>query len=371
MQPVFNATKIKASLIHTKRNGLSLLVHIFTLMTFLSPAVASGPLVVVQQVEQQPLIEEIPLTGSVVALRNAQLSTEVSGVVKKIDVEIGDAVNAGDELLQIDAELAELNLGLAQAETLKTKEELADAERRLADTQSLVKKKTVSENELNSLKAEVQIKRAELTGFEAKEKHQQSLLQRYRLSAPFDGVIAQRGAELGEWIQPGVVAFQLVAIDQLHIEFQVPQTVFSKITNTAAVEVKLDAFPAQLFSGDVERVIPVTDPTTRTFTIRVVLEEQNTRLAPGMSASAILKVSLGSEAVVVPRDALMRYPDGRVTVWQVEEDGGESKVRERQVKTGLSFDGRIAITDGIQNGATIVVQGNESLREGQQVTVRR
>ena len=354
---------------NTGSHVISLVICLIFMGLFL-PAFASGPAVVVQHAEQQSLIEEIPLTGTVVAPRSAQLSTEVSGIVETIAVEIGDVVKRGGELLRLDAELAELNLGLAQAETLKAKEELTDAERRLADAQLLARKQTVSKNALDSLDAEVRIKRAELSGFKAKEKRQQRLLKAYRLVAPFDGVIAQRRAEVGEWIQPGAAVLQLVATEQLYIDFQVSQTAFSKLANSVSVEVMLDAFPQQRFQGKVDRMIPVTDANTRAFTVRVALEENDLRLAPGMSASAVLKIETGIEAVVVPRDALLRFPDGRVTVWQVDKSDGEFKVSERKVKTGLSFNGRIAVTEGLEPGVAIVVQGNESLREGQTVVPR-
>ena len=230
---------------------LFLLIQFFFFINIIQPVFANGPRVVVQQVEQQLLIEEIPLTGTVISPRQAQLSTEISGIVEKVFVEIGDRIKAGEELLWINAELAELDLGLARAETLKAKEELADAQRRLADARTLAKKQTVSKNELDSLAAEVRIKRADLAGFEAKEKYQQRLLKGYRLIAPFDGVIAQRNAEIGEWIQRGDSVLQLVATEQLRIDFQVPQTTLSKLAKKKQVEVKLDAFPQQQFHGQV------------------------------------------------------------------------------------------------------------------------
>lgn len=349
-----------------------LLCFAVSLVVLLSAPAAgeNRPLVMVQDVEQQALVEEISLTGTVMAKQHATLSSEVSGIVEQVWVEVGDEVKKGDPLIQIDAELVQLILASTQADTLRAKEVLADTERRLADAHALAKKMTVSQNELDTLIAEVQIKQAELAGYEAKEQHQQALLQRYRLLAPFDGVIAHREAELGEWIQPGHVVMQLVSMVQPYIEFKVPQTAFDKLANVVSVDVVLDAFPQQHFVGQVERIIPISDPATRTFRIHIVLNNSNTRFAPGMSASATLKSANGDEAVLVPRDALIRYPDGRVTVWQVLEQGAESFVTERQVKTGLSFNGQIAITEGLQSGATLVTQGNESLLEGQVVRVR-
>jgi hypothetical protein len=75
--------------------------------------------------------------------------------------------------------------------------------------------------------------------------------------------------------------------------------------------------------------------------------------------------------VVISRDAILRYPDGRVTVWVINPGSEPPTVAEKRVTTGHSFDGLITIRDGIQAGDVIVVRGNESLQEGQQVRVQR
>jgi multidrug efflux pump subunit AcrA (membrane-fusion protein) len=73
---------------------------------------------------------------------------------------------------------------------------------------------------------------------------------------------------------------------------------------------------------------------------------------------------------VIARDAVIRYPDGRTTVWRVRSgDDGATTVTERQVQLGRTFDGRVHVRSGLEPGARVVVRGNESLREGQRVTV--
>jgi multidrug efflux pump subunit AcrA (membrane-fusion protein) len=120
----------------------------------------------------------------------------------------------------------------------------------------------------------------------------------------------------------------------------------------------------------IDTVIPIVNPTTRTFTIRTALDKANAHLAPGMSASAILNLSGGSRGVVINRDALIRYPDGRITIWVVTEEGGQDKVQERRVEIGNGFEGKIAITKGVSAGSRVVVRGNEALRDGQNVTIK-
>jgi multidrug efflux pump subunit AcrA (membrane-fusion protein) len=83
----------------------------------------------------------------------------------------------------------------------------------------------------------------------------------------------------------------------------------------------------------------------------------------------VLRLPTGERKVVVSRDALLRHPDGRVTVWVLDDNGGQTKVSERRVHTGLAFDGRVAIDTGLDAGARVVVQGNEGLHEGQSVRV--
>ena len=89
-----------------------------------------------------------------------------------------------------------------------------------------------------------------------------------------------------------------------------------------------------------------------------------------MSASATLRLGTGEQGVVVSRDALLRHPDGRITVWVVQDQGNDITVSERQVQTGLSFDGRVVIRSGLEPEVRVVVEGNEALQQGQRVSVR-
>lgn len=330
----------------------------------------SAPAVIVSKAEQVTLIEEVPLSGTVISPRVAKLSTEVSGIVETMNVEIGDRVKVGDVILRLNSELDELSLAAARAMTEQASQELEDAKRRLADAEALAKQQTVSANEIKLLSAEVRIDGATVERFRAEQQGQAALLRRHTLSAPFAGVISRKLVEQGEWIQPGDAVVELAAITGLRVDFQAPQFVYAKLDNTTEVNVKLDALPGQTFTGNIETVIQVTDPTTRTFLIRVALSDPEVKLMPGMSASAVLRLKTGTKGVVVPRDALMLYPDGRVTVWVVNHHSDNTTVSEHQVQTGLSFNGKVTITSGLTPDTIIVVQGNESLRDGQTVTVK-
>jgi hypothetical protein len=93
------------------------------------------------------------------------------------------------------------------------------------------------------------------------------------------------------------------------------------------------------------------------------------KIRPGMSARGAIRVVTGRTSVVVPRDSLSRYPDGRVSVWVVQKSGAGNVVREQPIATGLEFDGLMEVVSGLEPGLRVVVRGNESLQDGQSVEV--
>jgi multidrug efflux pump subunit AcrA (membrane-fusion protein) len=88
-----------------------------------------------------------------------------------------------------------------------------------------------------------------------------------------------------------------------------------------------------------------------------------------MSARGKLNIDVGRSGITVSRDAILRFPDGRVTVWILDTAGDSPVVRERLVSTGSEFDGVVEITSGLADGDVVVVRGNELLQEGQAVSV--
>jgi len=348
------------------------------LLTITSMLTISGALgaqqeltpVVVTSARQTPLFKEVFLTGSVVAPRIAQLSTEVSGIVNVINFDIGKQVEIGEELLQLNLELASISLAASVAESEQAMKELEDARRRLEVARSLKMSSSVSANEIDSLDAEVAIDRAGVDRYLAEQRMQAAHLRRHTLYAPFTGTISRKLVELGEWVQPGEAVAELVATTELRIDFQVPQAYYPGLTGNPVIEVTLDAFPGRNLPSRIESVVPVADPVSRTFPVRVQLADPDLPLIQGMSASAVLKLDSGARGIVVPRDAVVRHADGRVMVWVVGKEGEPATVSERRVKVGPGFNGEIPIMQGLDANELVVVRGNEALRDGQAVSIR-
>jgi len=121
--------------------------------------------------------------------------------------------------------------------------------------------------------------------------------------------------------------------------------------------------------------VPIKDPGARTFLLRVVANDDalasSLAITPGMSASASLGLATGRIGTVVPRDSILRFPDGRISAWLIDDSDGVTIVHERTVRIGLEFDGVIEVTDGLAEGDLVVTRGNESLQENQAVNVIR
>ncbi len=349
-----------------------LIVNLGFVLFFFTTAQAASPrlpLVVVSEASTADIIKQVPLTGTISSAKLARLSSEVSGLVETLQVEVGDYVKAGDVLLQLDDEIEALSLAATVATTRQAEAELADARRRFKDAKRLRKQNTISENEIQLREAEVRIDKAVLQRQTADMKRQQATVQRYLLRAPFSGVISERHTEIGEWIVPGKPVLTLVAIDELRADFRVPQEFFKAIDKNTGVSVSLDALAGKTYVGKIKTVVPVSDPSARTFLIHVVIQDMDIKMTPGMSVHGTLHLRTGKRGVVVSRDALFRYPDGRVTVWTVSQQKDQAVASEQRVRLGISFDGQVSILEGINAGDVVVVQGNEALKEGQHVKI--
>lgn len=343
---------------------------LFLLICSTSIAASSKtPLVVVDKTRSASVVKQVPLTGTVTSPKLARLSSQVSGQVKRINVDIGDRVKKGDMLLHLDSELEELTLKAAQAATQQARAALDDAKRRFESAQRLRTQNSISIDEIENRESEVKIDEAALKRLMAEEKKQKAIVGRHSLRSPFAGVISEKMTEAGEWIEPGKPVLTLVAIDELRVDFQVPQEFYSSIDNKSRISVSLNALPGKKFDGSIDAIVPVSDPSARTFLMRVLIDRGSVNMTPGMSVNGSLRLNTGSTGVVVSRDALLRYPDGRVTVWVVERDGSTATVTEKLVKVGHSFDGQVTILDGVDADVTVVVQGNESLQDGQTVRI--
>jgi RND family efflux transporter MFP subunit len=341
------------------------------LLACLQPAHSEqeGSPVVVAVVEEQAIYQPLALTGTVTSARAAELSTSVSGLVSMLNVDAGSQVQAGEVLLQLDPELAQLQLQSAGAQLAQARIALADARRRLQEARSLAPQQSIAESVVRDLAAEVSSDESALQQATADAAYSEALLARHQLKAPFAGVVSAKRTELGEWVSPGQPVLDLVAVDDVRLDFPVSEDYLADVRPGAELLFSLNAVPGSDYKGRVATVVPVTEPGARTFLLRVQVDEAVPGMIPGMSVRAQLRLATGRSGLGVPRDAILRFPDGRVVVWTVESGPEGDVVRENVVRTGNSYDKLVEVREGLAAGTRVVVRGNEALRDGQRVVV--
>ncbi len=334
-------------------------------------ALAAGPPVSVARSELAPIVETVNVNGTVTSPQSAVLSPSVAGLVKTVHVDAGDRVETGQVIVTLDRELEELALRRSEAEAAQARTALEDARRRLEEAEKIGPTQAIAASAIKSIRAEAARAEASLDAAEAAVSQQRAIVGRHGVRAPFSGVVSRRIAEAGEWVNPGDGLVELVATDRLRFDFLVPQTRYTQLRQDTPIDIMVDAIADRVIRGRVQAIVPVKDPGARTFLLRVVADASELdKVTPGMSARAAVRLDTHRSGVVIPRDALLRYPDGRTTVWVLEQESGEVVVREKRVEIGVEFGDRVEIRSGIAADSSVVTRGNEVLRDGQAVTVQ-
>lgn len=359
-------------------NRWRLLPQVGILLIGLAAATASAQRpamkVLVAKVERAPLAETLPLSGTLTSPKASNLTTRLSGSVETLYVDVGSRVQAGDQLLALDEKLGRLELdrldgALRQAEIL-----YKDAVRRVDEARELTSSNNISRTEFDARVAQADADSANVAQLRAQHAVQQEQLSRHVLKAPFAGVIAQKLTEEGEWVREDMAVFALVQMDPLFLEVRVPERYAGRLQKDSGVTVSPGARPGLERQVLIDTVVPVSDPTTRTFLVRAVIANKDWSLQPGMSVKAELALlAPGTPDVLqVPADAVVRKPDGTSIVWIVRSSGKGEVAQSVSLQVGRSAGQQVEVTsDELAPGDRVVVLGNESLRPGQAITVQR
>jgi RND family efflux transporter MFP subunit len=336
---------------------------------------ADDPAVVVETVtavRSDSVLSDWQMTGTVVSKRNAKLSSRSEGLVEKVLVDAGSRVEKGEALLTLDTRLAEIELDLIRADIETAKVQLEDAEREREEVRKLTSSGAFAKSEAASRETAARISAAEVKALEIREKQQLERIERHRLVAPFSGTIARKTTEAGEWVETGTPVLELIETDSLWFDLQVAQESLAAVQAVESADVQLDAFPSENLKAKVDVVVPVKDPVSRTFLTRLTFDDPEQRASPGMSGTAILRVRPAKSASVsIPRDAVMRYPDGSAKVWVVTKEDGRTIVQSISVTAASGLGETVEIQDGMRGGEQVVVRGNEGLTDGETVEARK
>ena len=359
----------------------------------------AAPTVAVQAASRSDLSRSLALTAEFKPYQEVDVMSKVAGYVKKINVDIGDRVRAGEVLAVLEVpEMADdlikaaATIQLSDAETKRAEDDVQRAKaaleiahlsyQRLLDVSKarpgLVAQQEIDEARSKDLVAEAQLSAAQSKLLATRQQTQinraeqsryKTLFNYTRVTAPFNGVVTLRYANQGSMIQAGISsqsqAMPIVRLSQnnlLRLMLPVPESAVPDIHLGEPVEVHVSALNRS-FIGKVARFTEKVSTATRTMETEVDVPNPKFLLVPGMYADVNLQLESKSDVLSIPISAV----DLTSTERQVYRVNAANTIEIVPVKLGLETSTRIQVLSGLKPGDLVVIGGRAGLKNGDQV----
>ena len=332
----------------------SILFLITALLLVQSPAVVAQHAVSVEKISSVLVDLERRAPADVRPLNSAQISAEVSAVVKTVHADVGQRVSAGELLLELDARDYELNLNQARANLASSQAQKASADAKLARAQDLVKDDYLSVDTLLDRQTDAAVWSAQIRANEVAVAIAQRSLDKCRVLAPFDGVLVERTAQIGSYVGNGSPLLQVTQIDQFELDAEIPSDVASSLLQSDEIRFvsRGQEWPLKLL-----RLSPVIESQRRSQRARLAFSGEAPAI--GRSGEVVWHVDKG----MLPSNLISRR-NGQLGVF-LHEQG-------RAVFTPLpgAQEGR-PVTVKLPTDVEIITLGRNRLQDGDSVNVSR
>lgn len=333
--------------------------------------------VIVRPAEQREVVQKLSVTGTLRAVRRAEVASRESAAVDSVLVDEGDLVEADTVLARLDGRRLEAQVQEAEADLTAARAELAQRraewERAIEDEEmmrGLVKDQAVAEREyLDSVRGlKVAEARADAgdKAIDAATKRLDLLKVRrtdLEVRAPFRGRVVVRHVEPGEWVREGDPVVTLVSTGEAEAWLQVPERHAVKLRDTApeAVELRVPGVESPI-RVDRLQVVPDINGKSRLFVLVAHVADPGNQLTPGMSVEASVPLGKPEPQLVVSTDAIMRGFAGTHVFVPKAVEGGPPVASRVPVEVLYERQGEaIVVSDALEPGTAVIVEGNERL----------
>ncbi len=360
--------------------------------------------VTTEAVKEESVRRPIEVVGTLAAEDQVTVSSQADGAVVKILVDLGDRVRAGQILVELDREKLEYSLeqqraalaralasyGASSPEERPTIErtpdvqmaaaELSQAKQAFDRAQELHKRQLVPKQTLDDAEATLGAKQAayessrqgarnlgaDIDASNAMLKLAERRLRDASIRAPFDGYVQKRLVSLGEYVQSETPIMTIVRVDPLKVTAEIPERMAPWIEVGQPIELRVDAYPEQTFTGKVSRISPAVNTQTRAFPFEALVPNDAARLKPGTFARVRFETALVERIVTIPYSAMQyRYGVNRAFVVR------DNHLTARELKIGDRVGDRIEILGGVEPGDLLALTDVDNLTDGLAVTVSR
>ena len=360
----------------------------------------------------------LKITGLVEPKETVKVTAKIMGQVKEVLVTEGHKVKAGDILIRLDAEPIQLQVAQAQAayeaalaslekvkagprpEQIKQAEAVMqqakinrdNAEQNYQRMEKLFSEGAISaqqhdqakwqyetaEAQYQSAKAsyelvkkgaspeDIKVVEAQVRQAQAALKIAETQLDNTIIRAPISGKVTSISVSPGEMVSAAIPLLVILDTSELYVRAGIAESDIASVQIGQQAEILIDAFPQKKFKGEIVTKGAAIDPTTKSVEIKIKIIEPEVEVPPGVFARVNILVKNNPEALIIPVTALTRKGD-QLYVFVFNQ--GKGVVEKRAVVTGVTDGDRVEILEGVQEGEEIVVMGNLTLEDGDQVRV--
>ena len=305
----------------------------------------------VQQIQAEAVNGEQGFSGTIEEQSGASLSFATAGTIKRIYVNSGQTVGAGQLIAELDPTTMQNAYTIAKT-ALEQAQDTYNRMKELHEDGSLPEMQWIAiENQLKSA-----------TASEAMAKKS---LADTKLYAPFGGYIATKDAEVGQNAGPGVPVVKLVSIGSVKVKISVPEDDIQRIKKGSSMKIIVPALGNREFSGSVTERGVSADPRSRTYEVKATINNHDGQLLPGMICQAFTNYMQGTTGVFVPANLVQLDSDNNTFVWVV--NGG--KAVKRQIFISNETAQGAQVSGGLSDGDQIIVAGQQKVSNGMKVTI--
>ncbi len=304
----------------------------------------------------------VPLPAEVQAFVEAPIYARANGYLKRWDVDIGQHVDAGQLLAEIDTPEVDQQLEQAKAEVAQADANLALAKSTSERWVDLLKTSSVSEQETAEKQADFALKKANLEAARANLHRLEDLKSFARVTAPFAGTVTTRDTDVGQLISAagGRPLFRLAQTNPLRVYVHVPQTLSRAVQPGQEADLSISEIPGRKFEAKIVRTAGAMDPVSRTLLAELQVNNPQDEILAGSYAQVRFHDTQGDPTLTLPANTLLFRSEGM----QVGVVGTGGKVEIRTVRLGRDFGQTVEIVDGVKAGDRVIMNPSDSLASG-------
>ncbi len=336
---------------------------------FISAAFAPKPTTVTVEaakIEKWP--PELTAIGTLRAIQGVAIAPQAAGVVTAIHFELGDDVEAGALLINIDDSVEEADLANNRAQ-------LTNADETLSRQKMLVVKGNTPQSTVDSAIATRDSAAASV-------ERTQAIIAQKEIKAPFAGRLGLRNVDLGQYVAVGTSLVTLQQLDPIYADFPVPEEALSALAPGQQVRMTVDAIPGRSFNGKIQAIDARVSAESRNVTARAAFANSDRKLLPGMFANLTVTTGQSGDVLTLPRTAIIYslYGDNVFVVTPKPPGGANAAptgkgpatgliIERRFVRLGAVRGERVAIEEGVKPGERVVTAGQIKLQANMPVTI--